>query len=314
MGVFHQPVMVDEVLAYLKCKSGGIYVDGTLGGGGHAEAILIQSAPDGLLVGIDRDEEALEEARKRLAPYGSRVVFRKGNFAQIRTILEDLDICAVDGILLDLGVSAHQLETADRGFSFNLDGPLDMRMDRSQVVTAGDLIAKLSVDDLTRMIQNYGEEPMARRIAHAIAVRRKAASLQSTQELSELVLLALPPRARRQDIHPATRTFQALRIAVNEELTSLRQALGEGMNILQPHGRFCVISFHSLEDRIVKEAFRKGEYPCTCPIAMPVCSCGKLPVLKVVTRRPLRPREEEARLNPRARSARMRTAERMEYP
>jgi 16S rRNA (cytosine1402-N4)-methyltransferase len=314
MGVFHQPVMVDEVLAYLKCQSGGIYVDGTLGGGGHAEAILTQSAPDGLLVGIDRDEEALEESRKRLAHYGSRVVFRKGDFAQIKTILGDLGFSAVDGILLDLGVSAHQLDTADRGFSFNLDGPLDMRMDRSQAVTAGDLIAKLSVDDLTRIIQNYGEEPMARRIAHAIAVQRKTALLQSTQELSELVLHALPPRARRKGIHPATRTFQALRIAVNEELKSLRQALKEGIDILKPHGRFCVISFHSLEDRIVKEAFRTGEHPCICPAAMPVCSCGKLPVLKVINRRPLRPREEEVRLNPRARSARMRTAERMECP
>lgn len=311
MGIFHQPVMVKEVLTFLRCRPGGIYVDGTVGGGGHAEAILMQSAPDGFLIGIDRDEEALAEAGSRLASFGNRFILRKGNFAQVHDILEDMNISGVDGFLLDLGVSAHQLETAGRGFSFNLDGPLDMRMDRSQTVTARDIIEKLTIDELTRMIQNYGEEPMARRIARVIAARRKADSPRTTRELAELVLLALPQRTRRQETHPATRFFQALRIAVNDELANLRRALGVGLEILQPHGRFCVISFHSLEDRLVKEAFRAGEHPCICAHDLPVCVCHKKPVLKVMTRKPIRPGEDEIQRNPRARSAKLRAAERI---
>lgn len=311
MGVFHQPVMIKEVLTFLRCRPGGIYVDGTVGGGGHAEAILKHSAPDGFLIGIDRDEEALVEAGSRLAPFGNRFILRKGNFAQVRSILEDTNISGVDGFLLDLGVSAHQLETADRGFSFNLDGPLDMRMDRSQTVTARDIIDKLTIDELTRMIKNYGEEPMARRIARMIDARRKAASPRTTRELAELVLLALPQRTRRQEIHPATRLFQALRIAVNDELSNLRRALWEGLEILRSGGRFCVISFHSLEDRLVKEAFRSGEHPCICAPDIPICVCHKVPLLKVLTRKLIRPGEGEIQCNPRARSAKLRAAERI---
>jgi 16S rRNA (cytosine1402-N4)-methyltransferase len=311
MDLFHRPVMLEEVVASLGCRPGGVWVDGTLGGGGHAEAILQNTAPDGLLIGIDADEEALAETQQRLAPFGARKILVKGNFADMDTILTERQIGKVDGILLDLGVSSHQLDTAERGFSFTLEAPLDMRMDRSRGMSAADLIRTLPAEELERIIRDYGEERTARRIARTIVTRRTLSPIRTTAELAGLVLRAMPPGAARQKIHPATRTFQALRIAVNDELASLRRALDGGMGLLAPGGRFSVISFHSLEDRIVKDAFRTGGKGCLCPPDLPVCACGHTPTLKVLTRRPLTPGTAEIDANPRARSAKLRTAERI---
>jgi 16S rRNA (cytosine1402-N4)-methyltransferase len=311
MDAFHTPVMVQEVVSSLHCRAGNITVDGTVGGGGHAEAILENTAPDGILIGIDADTDALGAARERLARFGGRTILVKGNFAHMETILEEEEVGKVDGILLDLGVSSHQLDTAERGFSFTQDAPLDMRMDRSRPRSASDLVNTLPWEELARIIRDYGEERMAGRIARAIAKERTHSPLRTTRELAGVVLRAFPPDAERQKIHPATRTFQALRIAVNDELTSLRKALTDGMERLKPGGRFSVISFHSLEDRIVKNAFRTGEKGCTCPPDLPVCACGGKPKLKVVTRKPVTPGDEEISGNPRARSAKLRTAERI---
>jgi 16S rRNA (cytosine1402-N4)-methyltransferase len=303
--------MVREVVASLRCRAGALYVDGTVGGGGHAEEILRSSEPDGRLIGIDTDEEALEEAAKRLAPFKKRVVLVKGNFVDMDTILAELNIGKLDGILLDLGVSSHQLDTARRGFSFTLDAPLDMRMDPSRGSSAYDLIGKLSEEELEKVIREYGEERMARRIARSIVENRRAAPIKTTADLAAAVIRAFPPEAGRQKIHPATRTFQALRIAVNDELTGLRHAIAGGAQRLKPGGRFSVISFHSLEDRIVKGAFRVGEKGCTCPPDFPVCACGRTPTLKVVNRKPIVPGAAEISRNPRSRSAKLRTVERI---
>jgi len=311
MGVFHIPVMIREVVDSLRCRAGAIYVDCTVGGGGHAEEILRNTAPDGLLIGIDRDREALEESTKRLASYKSRTVLVKGNFADMDTILTELNIGKVDGILFDLGVSSHQLDTAYRGFSFSLDAPLDMRMDPSRGSSAYDLVRTLSEGELEGIIRNYGEERMARRVARSIVENRKVAPIRTTADLAARVVRAFPPQARRQKIHPATRTFQALRIAVNDELTGLHRAIAGGTERLKPGGRLSVISFHSLEDRIVKSAFRIGEKGCLCPPDLPVCACGRTPTLRVVTRKPTVPGEEEISRNPRSRSAKLRTAERI---
>ena len=311
MDVFHKPVMVGEVIASLRCRAGAVYVDGTVGGGGHASEILENTAPDGLLIGIDADGDALREAGRRLAPFGDRKILVKGNFADMETILAGMNIGKVDGILLDLGVSSHQLDTADRGFSFTLDAPLDMRMDRSLGISAYDLIHTLSADELERIIREYGEERMAGRIARAIVERRNLSPIRTTADLAGVVVRALPRRRGPARIHPATRTFQALRIAVNDELANLYRATAVGMEHLKEGGRFSVISFHSLEDRIVKNAFRAGEKGCICPPDLPVCACGRKPTMKVLTRKPVVPGEEEIHDNPRARSAKLRTAERI---
>jgi 16S rRNA (cytosine1402-N4)-methyltransferase len=311
MDAFHKPVMVGEVIASLRCRAGTVTVDGTVGGGGHAEAILENTAPDGILIGIDADTDALRAAEKRLARFGERTLLVKGNFADMDTILEEKKIGKVDGILLDLGVSSHQLDTAERGFSFAMDAPLDMRMDKNRRTSASDLVNTLPWEKLARIIRDYGEERMAGRIARAIAKERTHSPIRTTTDLAGVVLRTLPPDAERQRIHPATRTFQALRIAVNDELTSLRTALADGAERLKPGGRFSVISFHSLEDRIVKNAFRTGEKGCTCPPDLPVCACGGKPTLKVLTRKPVTPGDDEIGDNPRARSAKLRTAERI---
>jgi 16S rRNA (cytosine1402-N4)-methyltransferase len=311
MGVFHIPIMISEVIASLRCRAGTVYVDCTVGGGGHAEAILRSTAPDGLLIGIDTDQEAIEEAAKRLAPYKNRTILVKGNFADMDTILTGMDIGKVDGILLDLGVSSHQLDTVNRGFSFTLDAPLDMRMDRSRGSSAYDLIHTLSEDGLERIIRKYGEERMARRIARSIVENRNFTPISTTADLAAVVVRVVPHEAGRQRIHPATRTFQAVRIAVNDELTGLNRAIACGIERLRPGGRFSVISFHSLEDRIVKSAFRVGEKGCICPPDLPICACGRKPTLKVMTRKPIIPGEAEISDNPRSRSAKLRTAERI---
>jgi 16S rRNA (cytosine1402-N4)-methyltransferase len=308
---FHTPVMLEKVLQSLRCKPGGIYVDGTLGGGGHARAILENTAPDGLLIGIDRDDDALLESEKRLQPFGQRKILIKGNFADIGEILTNLNIRKVDGILLDLGVSSHQLDTADRGFSFSLDAPLDMRMDQSSRYSAYDLVNLSPEKELRQVIRDYGEEPMAGRIARAISAKRASAPIRTTIELSDVVCRAVRRQGVRKKVHPATRTFQAIRIAVNQELSNLPTAIDAGIDQLGQGGRFSIISFHSLEDRIVKETFRSWEGRCQCPPGMPVCQCQREEKLRVLTRKPLRPEADESETNPRARSARLRTAEKI---
>jgi 16S rRNA (cytosine1402-N4)-methyltransferase len=311
MGSYHEPVMLEEVVQSLRCRSGGIYVDGTLGGGGHARAILERSAPDGLLVGIDRDDDAIFASEKSLQPFGRRKILVKGNFADIGNILTNLKIGKVDGVLLDLGVSSHQLDTADRGFSFSLDAPLDMRMDRGSRYSARDLVNLSPEKELKQLIREYGEEPMAGRIARAISAKRESGAIRTTAELADLVCRAVRRPGFHGKIHPATRTFQAIRMAVNQELPNLRRAIGAAVDRLRSGGRLSVISFHSLEDRIVKEAFRSGEGRCQCPPGMPVCRCRREVKLKVLTRKPMRSGADESERNPRARSARLRTAEKI---
>ena len=308
---YHEPVLLEEVLESLSLKPGGIYVDGTLGGGGHAGGILGATSPDVVLVGIDRDDDALAESRRALEPFGRRAILVKGNYADLGDILAGLGIDRVDGIVLDLGVSSHQLEAAERGFSFSKPAPLDMRMDREAGATARELVNRADARELQRILRDYGEELMAGRIARAIVERRKAGPIETTDELAGLIASAMPARMRHGRIHPATRSFQALRIAVNDELTSLARGIASGIDRLKEGGRFAVITFHSLEDRMVKDLFRDASRGCTCPPDLPVCACGGKPRLRVIARRPIRPGEAEMGRNPRARSAKLRTAERI---
>lgn len=308
---FHTSVMLREAVDSLNCRSGGIILDGTIGGGGHAYEILRRTDPDGILVGIDMDDDALRESQRKLEPFSERVILMQGNFADMKTILSGFNIKEVDGILLDLGVSSHQLETAKRGFSFSSDAPLDMRMNQRSGFSAYDLINTASERELEKIIRDYGEEYRARRIAAAISTQRKSAPIRTTRELAEIIVHAIPHQAKRRRIHPATKTFQALRIAVNDELSNLHTSLSEGIDLLRKSGRFSVISFHSLEDRIVKNVFRSSEKGCVCPPDFPVCSCNRKKKLKVITKKPVTPSEAEINSNPRARSARLRTVERI---
>jgi 16S rRNA (cytosine1402-N4)-methyltransferase len=300
----HTPVLYQEVLSALQPKAESRIIDGTVGAAGHAYGILVASSPDGELLGLDLDTAALAIAQERLADFGTRVKLRHGSFAEILDHAAGIGWNEVQGVLLDLGVSSMQLANPDRGFSFREDGPLDMRFDPSQELRAEDLVNELRLEELANVIHLYGEEPKAFRIARAII---QARPLTSTRQLSDVVARAAGQKTRR--IHPATRTFQALRIAVNDELDSLRVGLAQAIQILEPGGRLAVISFHSLEDRIVKQTFRKESQECICPPEQPVCTCGGRRTLKVITKRPLRPTEEEVQGNPRARSARLRVAE-----
>jgi 16S rRNA (cytosine1402-N4)-methyltransferase len=311
MSFSHEPVLVDEVLRYLAPRSGGVYLDGTVGGGGHAVRILEESAPDGILIGIDRDRDALGAATRRLAPYGGRVRLFHGRFDQMERFLDDAGIEAVDGILLDLGVSSHQLDTPERGFSFQGDGALDMRMDTTCGESAADLLMRLSEDELAELIWRYGEERMSRRIARAIVARRMEKPIERTSDLAKIVRGVIPTRFREDRIDPATRTFQALRIAVNNELETLEKGLSAALRRLGEGGRIVVISFHSLEDRIVKEALRRETGLCRCPRELPRCSCGARATLRILTRRPVMATDEEISRNRRARSAKLRAAEKM---
>jgi 16S rRNA (cytosine1402-N4)-methyltransferase len=311
MCTFHIPVMQREVIESLHCRPGGIYVDGTVGGGGHASEILRLTAPSGILIGIDVDDDALRASEEWLQPFGKRKILVKGNFADITTILGNLHIKEVDGILLDLGVSTYQLKTADRGFSFSLDAALDMRMDQSRGPCAYDIINTFPEKELVRIIKEYGEEIMAERIVSMITAQRKVSPIKTTAELAGIILKALPARSRSQKIHPATRTFQAIRIYVNNELLNLYDSINYGINVLKISGRISIISFHSLEDRIVKTSFRSWEKGCICPSNFPICTCHRKAKLKVLTRRPLIPQSSEIHANPRARSAKLRTAERI---
>lgn len=307
----HQPVLLAEAIAGLKVRPDGVYVDATVGGGGHSYAILQALGPQGLLVGLDRDPAALAAAQSRLAGAKGRVILAKANFRDLQGVLNELGVGGVDGILFDLGFSSLQVEAGERGFSYRQDAPLDMRMDPTQGPTAADLVNQLPEEELARIIAQYGEERWARRIARAIVARRRRRPLTTTGELAALVKEAIPAAARRRGPHPARRTFQALRIAVNRELDNLQAALGQSLAVLRPGGRLVVISFHSLEDRLVKQFLQAHSGGCTCPPDLPVCACGRKADLLVVTKRPVRPTAAETARNPRARSARLRVAEKL---
>jgi len=307
----HRPVLLREAIEALACRPGGLFIDATLGAGGHAEAILRASAPDGRLIGCDRDAEILEHARRRLAPFGKRAVLRHADHRRLGDLLAELECGPVDGILLDLGVSSLQFDDASRGFSFQQEGPLDMRMDRTCPTTAADLVNRLPKNELRALLSRYGEEPAAGRIAGAIVRSRESEPIRTTTQLARIVSTAAgAPRSRR--IHPATRTFQALRIAVNDELDGLDRRLEDLVDRLAARGRIAVISFHSLEDRVVKQTFRALSHRCLCPRRMPLCACGRPDLVRLVTTRAIRPSAGEIESNPRSRSARLRAAERME--
>ncbi len=296
----HLPVLVKEVVEFLNCRPGRIYVDGTVGSGGHARAILERSSPTGRLIGLDWDGQALQRARQTLAPFGSRVELREENFKNLRLVLDSLSVPAVDGIVLDLGLSTDHLEDRERGFSFQLDAPLDMRMSQKTEVTARELLERLSADEIAGIFREFGEERWAARIARGIARLREVRPIRSTRDLIEVIERAVPG-GRRGRIHPATRVFQALRIAVNDELNNLQSFLAEAEDLLNPEARLCVISFHSLEDRRVKQYFRQRGRE----------EGGRIPAFRILTPKPVIPSMEEVSSNPRARSAKMRVAERL---
>src|SRR5664280_2526987 len=305
----HEPVMIKEVIASLLVGKTGIYVDGTVGGAGHAYEILRQT--DAFLVGIDCDSEALQAAEKKLAQFGSRKILVKANFVDLGSVLESLNIEKVDGVLLDLGVSSHQLDVAQRGFSFNQEAPLDMRMDRNIRLSAYDIVNSFAQSELEKIIRTYGEEKMAGRIARTISQKRQIQPIQTTTQLAAIVASSMPAKLKWQKIHPATRTFQAIRIAVNNELDNIKPAIKDATQALKPGGRLCVISFHSLEDRIVKNEFRALAGDCICPKDIPFCVCQKEAKLKNINRKALIPAVEEIEANPRARSAKLRVARRV---
>lgn len=310
MDFVHQPVLLNEVIAGLNLKPNGIYVDCTLGGGGHTQAVL-DSQPDVTVIGIDQDPNALAAAQARLAPYGSRVKYVRDNFRNLDRVLASADHLHVDGILMDIGVSSPQLDQKDRGFSYQHDARLDMRMDPMAQISAHDLVNSLTKQELTRIIRDYGEERWANRIAEFIVEHRREKPIDTTGELVSVIKAAIPKKARLEGPHPAKRTFQALRIAVNDELGALSEAIEKAVNHLKPQGRLCVITFHSLEDRLVKNAFREFENPCICPPGLPICTCGKEPLVKIITRKPIAAGQEELAANPRARSAKLRVCERL---
>ena len=304
----HTSVLLDETIDNLNIRPDGIYVDGTLGGGGHSEAIL-KRLTTGRLIGIDQDEDAIRAASARLSPFGDKLTVVRGNFEDMPAILDRLGIDKVDGILLDLGVSSYQLDEADRGFSYMHDAPLDMRMDRRGAVTAADIVNSYRQEDLTRILRLYGEEKFSGRIAARIVAVREERPITTTGELTEIIREAVPLKAQKTGGHPAKKTFQAIRIELNRELAVLEDSLDSFADRLTPGGRIAIITFHSLEDRIVKEAFRRFENPCTCPPSFPVCVCGKKPKGHVITRKPIAPSDEECEVNSRSRSAKLRVFE-----
>ena len=315
MRFHHLPVLLNECLDGLNIKPTGVYLDCTLGGAGHSSEILKRLGNDGMLIGIDRDVDAIEAASLRLSSVQTQACFccLHGNFHDAPALLEAAKIDrSLDGILVDLGVSSHQLDVRERGFSYHDDAPLDMRMDRSQSLGARDIVNIWSEDELNRILRDYGEEKWARQIARVICDRRKVAPIETTSQLVDLVDAAIPKKFRSGDgSHPARRTFQALRIAVNDELEPLEPALRALCGLLKPGGRLCVITFHSLEDRIVKNTFRNMADPCTCPKSFPVCVCGKKPTVKLITRKPITASPEELARNPRSRSASLRVIEKL---
>ena len=312
MSYKHIPVMLSEVVHYLNCKPGKIYADCTLGGSGHASAILEKIIPDGILIGIDQDIDAIKNAKRKLKPYELNIHLFHDNFINLPKILSQLNITAVDGILLDLGISFHHLDSSGRGFSFRKDEPLDMRMNIESDTTAEELINTMDEKSLAEIFFKYGEERYSRKIAKKIVNVRKKEKIKSSRHLAEIVCKAVSGKASsRRRIHPATRVFMAVRIAVNKELNRLNSFMETAVDLLKPEGRFCILSFHSLEDRIVKRKIKLLEGRCICPPALPRCVCNKTRVIRSLTKKVLRPTEEEIAANPMARSARMRVVEKL---
>ena len=307
----HQPVLLREVLEWTRPRAGAVLVDATVGTGGHAEALLEKVGPRGRIYGIDRDPQALAFASRRLGRFGDRFIPLRGNHRELVDLLHAADVFVVDGILIDLGLSSLQLSEPERGFSFQLDGPLDMRMDPGSGRSAAQLLEEISEAELKRILRTFGEEKRAAAIARAVVRRRARRPIRRTRELAELVEHVAGPAARRYRIHPATRTFQALRIAVNHEVEGLEELVADAVSLLRPGGRLAVISFHSLEDRAVKKGLKALAERCICPPGLPVCGCGRQNLLRVLVARPIRPEASEVRANPRSRSARLRVGERL---
>lgn len=307
----HKSVLLDETVDSLNVKSGGIYVDGTLGGGGHSYQILKRMNGKGRLIGIDQDEDAICAATERLREYGDMVTIVRDNYCNIKNVLDNLGITGVDGIVLDLGVSSYQLDTSERGFSYMEDGPLDMRMDNRKNITAEDIVNDYSEMELFHIIRDYGEDKFAKNIAKHIVMERQKGRITTTGQLADIVKAAIPMKVRvAKGGHPAKKTFQAIRIELNRELDVLKQSIDTMIDLLNDDGRLCIITFHSLEDRIVKNSFRKNENPCTCPPDFPVCVCGKKSKGKIITRKPVVPSAEELEENRRAKSSKLRVFER----
>ena len=307
----HKPVLLQECMDALNIRPDGIYLDGTLGGAGHSSQIACRLTEGGRLIGVDRDRTALAAAKERLAPYADRVTLVHSNFAEIDAILDSLGIPAVDGMLFDLGVSSPQLDDASRGFSYMADAPLDMRMDKDDALTAGEVVNTWPQGELRRILYDYGEERYAPQIAAAICRAREKAPVETTLELVDIIRSAMPAQALREKQHPAKRSFQAIRIAVNDELGAVSRMMQAAVGRLNPGGRLAVITFHSLEDRIVKSEMQQAARGCTCPPEFPVCVCGKKPLVKLVTRKPIVSGPAELEENPRARSAKLRVAEKL---
>lgn len=301
--------MLTETIEQLHINPDGIYVDGTLGGGGHAYEVC-KKLDKGRFVGIDQDEAAIQAAGERLKDFGDKVTIIRNNYCNAKAALKELGVAGVDGIVLDLGVSSYQLDTEDRGFSYRYDAPLDMRMDRRQTLTARTIVNEYSEMELYRIIRDYGEDQFAKNIAKHIVMERAKKSVETTFELNEIIKASIPAKMR-QNGHPSKQTFQAIRIECNRELEVLKNSLEDMIDLLNPGGRLCIITFHSLEDRIVKTAFKNAENPCTCPPEFPVCVCGKQSLGKVITRKPILPGEEELSVNSRSKSAKLRVFERM---
>jgi len=308
----HTTVMLYETVEGLNVKPDAIYVDGTLGGGGHSALICSKLGSDGMLIGIDQDEFALNYAKKRLEPFTCQKKFINNNFVNLKTILQELEITQIDGIIFDLGVSSFQLDDETRGFSYHHDGPLDMRMDKQAELSAYDVVNKYAFKELVAILRNYGEEKHANRIVKAIIQQREIAPITRTLELADLIKKAYPPKERYKQKHPARKTFQAIRLEVNHELNILKAALSDAIAFLKPGGRIGVITFHSLEDRIVKHLFQEQENPCICPSDFPQCVCGRKPQVKRITRKPTLPSTLEIENNRRSRSAKLRIAEKIE--
>ena len=306
----HTSVLLEETVDGLNIKPDGIYVDGTLGGGGHAYEVCSRLSSKGRFIGIDQDEAAIEAAGARLRDFGERVTIVRSNYCDMKSQLQNLGIDKVDGIVLDLGVSSYQLDTAERGFSYRVDAPLDMRMDRRQKMTAKDIVNDYSEMDLFRIIRDYGEDKFAKNIAKHIVMEREKGPIETTGQLIEIIKRAIPMKFQKTAGHPAKRTFQAIRIELNRELEVLRDTLDDMIELLNKDGRICIITFHSLEDRIVKSIFKRNEDPCTCPSHFPVCVCGNVSKGKVITRKPILPSESELEENSRSKSAKLRIFER----